>query len=853
MARNDNSDNSNSNSGMTDSKRDYLIAVGKARRAAKRYRAESEAFKRGVETYKGSLEKYKVRKGEYVKEYTPWFKTKARAGIKGTGLAFVGKRPVAPRTLKKKKAEYVGETKELSTKQTELKGTQVKLKAQQQKVSSMYETAKKLAEEVPKGYMVKTKGGEGYDNVTYTTALGFKYLVKDGELTGVEDPFKQESRIATPTDIIAFKGEQYKEKLYEQQLEDSRTWKADIPDFTTWQKIKFEAGATLSRETPELYHGVKNIPSGWRETERTASGFVKKVTPEHFVAEPLRETLPGRFFEGAYEGLREKPLTTAVTYGAFKLALPILSGASRVLSTTRAGAVVEQTIGLGMGVTYAANIGSRMYKAGDPIRELGKISSTEILPMGLAFKSSKYDPEIIGITKTYKVGQPQYKAFKDIKVMPKGLRQVPIVEERLLHLGPFTKQLSPRATWFEPILRGKTFPLKSGQIGFRGTMKLKQMPGQAQGIKPIKGLKRQIVIEKVTGKAKPVPGKKDMFEISTVSVTQRGGLPTTKGTLSKSYLTKRKPSLLESRKLRLKVRRGEPIKETVEFDVLQNIQNIRLRKGTKGTVWENVFDYKGKVGKPRLKQTRIEVQKKGIKDLDMPKVQMKDFKTKPKVELESKITKPEPIKKVKPKIETDQVVTTYKSTYTEQVPQEAYTEVLSGFAEQKLQMYAGQMKPTLQPTQTTIKPIIVTKTPTRVSTIEKTGLKVKSQLKSKQVERVVPTISPKVGTTLKIGLKERTGLRTPTKTKSTTKTFPGMVIKPTRIKIPEPKPPKPKPPKPFKFGKQKRIKKKKVKSKSRISRMAKYKPSLIGLTMPEVTGIKPKKLTGIEVRRVFKK
>ena len=108
------------------------------------------------------------------------------------------------------------------------------------------------------------------------------------------------------------------------------------------------------------------------------------------MAEPLRETLPGRFFEGAYEGLREKPLTTAVTYGAFKLALPILSGASRVLSTTRAGAVVEQTIGLGMGVTYAANIGSRMYKAGDPIRELGKISSTEILPMGLAFISSKY-------------------------------------------------------------------------------------------------------------------------------------------------------------------------------------------------------------------------------------------------------------------------------------------------------------------------------------------------------------------------------------------------------------------------------------------------------------------------------
>jgi hypothetical protein len=890
MARNDDS-NSNSDRGMTSSERSYWDARSSAERAAKRYRSEAAAFRSGLETYKTSLEEYKARKGKYIKEFTPWFKSKARAGISGVGKAFMAPRPLAPRTVRKKKTEFIGETETLSEKHETLGKKQTQLISQQEKVKQLYSKAKEKQSLVPSGYTSWSKSGDE----SYTDTFGKKYFVApSGDLAGVEDPIAKESRLATPTDILQFKSMKYQERLYEQKMHDFYNPELQIKkDFTPWQKFKFKVESSLARETPEAYHGARNVPSGWEQTEKTASINILKVAPAQIVPEKYKENIAGRYAEGMYAGVIEKPLQTVGTFLLFKGMGMLFKGMGKVATPLMkklpnsfsmfgkpigAGSMIK-TGSVGMGTLYAGSVYERSMMAEDSVYEFGKITSTEIIPMGLASMKKPYS-----IESKYSVPEPGYSVSGDLKVRPLGLRQIPIIEQRTFKMGPISKTLKPRATFFEPTYRPsqQPFRLKSGGTGFAGTLKVKQMKSEVPGIREISGFEKNISVERIIGKARKVSGKQDIIKVEAVAVKQRAGRPTQSGVVSEAHLIKRDPiNLLESGELRLKIRRGEKVPSIVEYNVFQTSQDIKLKVGKKGSFSEKVFGYDKKVGKLKSRSSIIEVEKAGYTDFKGPPIKEVKYKSKKelnKIKKDKKddiptIDKPKP--KPKPVVESGQVLITGRQTTTQfqtPVPAAVYEEVISEFARQRMhKMAAGLNTQQIKIGQPSImKPFPMGKSTQRFVKMDgKIEIKEKIQTKSEQQTKLKNIQRGRTQSTIiqTDAIKQKLRFRTThkpkliqfpkttsesKKTSRTPTTSPPVQKYVPKITTPQ-KPIKPFIPFiPFSLKNKSKLNLKK-KKKTKIQRMAKYKPSLIGITMPEVKGIKPRSVSGIGIRRVIKK
>lgn len=151
-------------------------------------------------------------------------------------------------------------------------------------------------------------------------------------------------------------------------------------------------------ETPEIK----------AETERTYAGYRRLfgLPSKPFDIEKRIARIESEYKMGIVEGVAEKPLKTFVTTAAFIALPPALKGVGAIakgagaawsakgLATalprvTRTGAWVSKrtprAVGVGLGGAYAAGTGYRIYETPPElrVREFGKITGTELLPMGV--------------------------------------------------------------------------------------------------------------------------------------------------------------------------------------------------------------------------------------------------------------------------------------------------------------------------------------------------------------------------------------------------------------------------------------------------------------------------------------
>ena len=120
---------------------------------------------------------------------------------------------------------------------------------------------------------------------------------------------------------------------------------------------------------------------------------------EHIPGAKRFDTAMEQYKKGVYEGMREQPLKTAVTTAAFFAMPAALKGVGMGLKAARITPTIAKipkvgtgiikyapkAIGTGIGAAYGASVGYRVYKTppGQRAYELGKISGTELLPMGV--------------------------------------------------------------------------------------------------------------------------------------------------------------------------------------------------------------------------------------------------------------------------------------------------------------------------------------------------------------------------------------------------------------------------------------------------------------------------------------
>jgi len=757
-------------SDITPSEYKYLKARGRARRAAAEYREAAAAFSRRYETFKTSKEQYTERKGEYTKEYSPWIKQKVRAGLAGVGSAFVGPRPLAPRTLKKKKAEYITESGVLVTKQKELKETSEQLVEQHKGVQAKYQEAKEKAAAVPTSYMVYSTP-EKAEIAHWMTQLS--ELSKPGAL----DPTEIEGELYSPTLITAEQAKGYNSLEAEPTPAWGKTTEflgMPVPgverlQFKTREHIVGPAQRYFPGKQPELMK-LQHIPEetvkSYRQAETTAGGFLVEHTPEFEARTPM-----GKFLLGAYEGIREKPLQTTATFLVTRNLIPMILGSSRFQTITK---LIPSWVSRGAGITarslYGTSLVGRVTISTTPYETAGRLTSTEVLPMYFGFRS--------GQSALYK---QRLKALET-----EGIATTGIVEQTprgLAHIRGDVKVLKQQ----QPYSVTEMAKIQHKQTGLPSSI----YKTETMGKKPIYSLGRdfaEIKTKKLTRSWYEGITKKEAFE-GTALASESGAV-----VKAHQYIS------FKGKDYKIPVR-GVFVSEKVVYPKSVSA-GTKIQKPTTP-----------KAGKTPL-----------LKMYEQP---MTAVEAKAVTEAVSKSA----VESVKP-------TTTFKPTRLKAAGEQLEYGLLEyGTPSFKATQEIQQFQPGKLVTQT--------------ATTQLVGLQQKLTQKTK--EKTVQVTKSVVSTIPKT----RIGTRTPfaPKLPSPQKTKPSTTVTPSRP--PTPKIPVPKIKIPGlilpKGGIKKKVTKKGKKFSSKLKRMAKYKPSLIGLTMPEVIKKPAKKFTGIGIRRVVRK
>ena len=735
MARNNNS-NTNSNRGMTESEQSYWDA----RRAASRYRSEAAAFRSGVETYTASLEKYKGRKEEYTKEFTPWVKAKVRAGIAGGGKAFVAPRPLAPRTVKKKKKEFIGETEYLSEKHEELETKQTQLVSQQAKVKQLYLTAKEKQADI---IFTPEQTAETLSEKDYTDPFGRKYFVVGGELVGVEDPIAQQSRLATPLDKYEY--------------------------FWNWPKLK---------KLPTL-----------------------RPMPEMDISVSSTEYIKGR---GSSVPIQE---TISITPETPKIFLP--SGEMIAESMSEVHAAKDEDL----------SFMEKVHRKSEQVEGYGSKGNifAPVAGFGLGLVAS--GATTVGFAKEF-FAQPDetiYSLITSIPQIPGAIaRGVQVAGRKPGYAAGFvvgevltTKGIGKWITWARQPKTARYVGLTDDAGITKGISEVKPRVGQPQ-LYEVVG-KKVGKIDKVDISAQVSKGftekKVTAKGISLSRVT--GGVTIGKETIQETIsatLTKTPEDWIKSVGRSTQYQKGR-------FTAVLGEETIILGRTTR------TVPYKGIV----IKTEKTSGTTQTISKLKTIK-QIKPSEQIGKAIQESEMVarKPAPISKAPP---IKMMPSTESAIKTSQDIQP-----LVARATQKMDLA----------TKTSYKLKNITKT--------KQNTKAKQGLKQKIAQKQTQDTKQKLisGRLVKGATKYAQKYRQRAKTKQKTQ--------PKETFIPKFTPAKYTPKKILKFGgKDKSIKLEKKKKKSKIQRMAEYKPSLIGLTMPEIKATPAKRFTGVGIRRVMKR
>ena len=870
MARDTNSstsDNTNSNNEPTESEKRYYKAAGKARRAASRYRREAESFKRGLSSYKESKEYYVTRKGEYVKEYSPWIKAKARVGLSGKGSVFAGPRPLAPRTITKKKGEYIEETGVLQTKQTELKQKQVQLKAQQTQVKKLYEKAKSAAKEVPSGY---TTYGTGKDVTTYSTALGKKYIVIDGELAGVEDPITQQSRISTSKDLLEFKGLEHQQRQYEKSEwergllqatptpawgDTTRVLGVSVPGI---ERLKFETREHITgplQRQPGYHHTLDS----WRNITTFKGGGFGTLQPETIRESGLELAKPHEsyiFKEGKWERGYVDPAikSSIVGFGTGAIArvierpqilagFGILGGgvgaAMGLVSGTAIGAAALPLAGLGMTGLYSYSL----YK---DTKKIQYTPTKTDLPLDMSWKTSfkrgsflgekvstELIPMAIGGGIGYKYGQIAASRFHWRKL---GGKELPLPTEEAVAYGSENFPTSGKQSWYgsklakhheqmfikgelvsQPVLKHfdpMAFVMKKTPSG----KWIRASPSELAG-GPLTVGKFPHYTPSIHAARQPLKGDilTDPFHVSTqlsTSFTGVGGetsyFPSTWAQVKQMFMPHKPVAYVTSPTKQYKVRVGTEVERGI----------YKWWKGEPA------------IGEPGVVGTKTEIQAvfKAGASRTMTDIVGYTYYKGVKIPLFGQ------------RIGTITPITT---TYTPKIVIQKTTPSLN--------LISKAHKESILPERYIFEPRTIISLPSisspksyisksvvssSLSSSIKSSVSKSSVSKSSIKSSIKPSsyISSSMPRSSISSIKSSSSISS---SRSSRSFFSTSKVKVPKIILPG-------------FQKSK-LKKKKPSSVSRIGRMAKYRPSLIGITMPEIGGVAPKKLTGIGIRRAFKK
>jgi len=139
-------------------------------------------------------------------------------------------------------------------------------------------------------------------------------------------------------------------------------------------------------------------PSKLESLEEFVGGGVKSVIPKDVPETFSPEQEIGQYAKGLYTGVRERPLTTGVSFG-IGFTIPVAGWGARAgggAIASRAGRLQEplskagrfgmKAVGVGIGGAYGYSVGTRLQEAyreptKDMTEELGAITSTEIVPM----------------------------------------------------------------------------------------------------------------------------------------------------------------------------------------------------------------------------------------------------------------------------------------------------------------------------------------------------------------------------------------------------------------------------------------------------------------------------------------
>ena len=225
------------------------------------------------------------------------------------------------------------------------------------------------------------------------------------------------------------------------------------------------------------------------DEERIATGIVTVTRgPERirmpslwFAKPPIKEEK--EFVKGEIVGLREKPLTTAATTGAFMVAPmalgPVARGAAWVGKVTRTPKAVGTGLGAafkwGLPTAYAGTVGYRVAIAEKPFFKLGEITSTELAPMAAGgYLGATYIPRVRGYFATRGLPEVPTKELVPAEVIA-GKKTFPTAPRRK-HLQLFLRESKRLPDVKEPTMYhatgerfwGQTFEAAKGTSEFYG-------------------------------------------------------------------------------------------------------------------------------------------------------------------------------------------------------------------------------------------------------------------------------------------------------------------------------------------------------------------------------------------------
>ncbi|MBK5191315.1 MAG: hypothetical protein JJE19_07465 [Methanosarcinales archaeon] len=190
--------------------------------------------------------------------------------------------------------------------------------------------------------------------------------------------------------------QKYKDE-YSKLIEQRKDIFWGIP--SKYERFEERGGEAIAARTPTWEEATKPFKP-FVDISRQVVGYERRfgIPSMTMGAVYQREKIVSPYVKAIYEGIREKPVKTAVitaAYFALGKVLPAGKYAFKpvakvgVKAFPRAapwiGKWTPRAVAVGLGTAYGADIGRRVYAAPPQMRieEFGKITGTELLPMGL--------------------------------------------------------------------------------------------------------------------------------------------------------------------------------------------------------------------------------------------------------------------------------------------------------------------------------------------------------------------------------------------------------------------------------------------------------------------------------------